>query len=104
MSKTATDNEEYSGDGYLQAQKSLFELVEFFAGAALTLFVPTLLFCASINQLWPLWVMFSDEALGVIVGFLMFKIEPDDVPSCVPVTRVRKALSSAHADELKKAA
>lgn len=104
MSKTAIDNEEISGNGYLQDEESLFELVGFYAGVVLTLLMPTLLYCYVIKQLWPLWVMVSIEALGAILGFVLFKLPPDDFPSCVPVTRVRKALPHAHASELKKAA
>lgn len=104
MSKTATNNGEYSGNGSLQTDESPFEPVKFYAGAALTLLAPTLLCCAGMNQLWPLWVMASNEALGAILGFAMFKLQSGGVPSCVPLTRVRKAQHRAYASNLKKAA
>ncbi|HEX8843478.1 MAG TPA: hypothetical protein VF791_02485 [Pyrinomonadaceae bacterium] len=104
MSKTSTDNEEYSGDGYLPADESLFELVKFYIGEALPLLAPMLLYCAGISQLWPLWMTISNEALGAIVGVVMFNMQPKGVPSCVPLTRIRKAQHITHISELKKAA
>lgn len=65
--------EDVNADRYSQSNGIAPDEVNFIAGAALTLFVPTLLFCLVINQLWPLYVMACDEALGVVLGFVMFR-------------------------------
>lgn len=70
---TARENNERSRDDYPEGNESQYELVEFCAGVALTLLTPTLLFCIVIGQLWPLWVMICNEALGAVAGFVVFK-------------------------------
>jgi hypothetical protein len=105
MNAMTNENDERPGDDNLRDDESGRELGEFYAGAALTLLVPTLLYCAVIDQLWPLWVIVCNDALGVTMGFMMFKKMSDEgFPSCVPVTRIRKIPHGAGAAELKKAA
>lgn len=97
--------EERPGDDKSQDDESERELVEFCAGAVLTLLMPTLLYCAVIGQLWPLWVMACNDALGVAMGLVMLKrMSSEGLPSCVPVTRTQKVIRGAGAAEQKKAA
>jgi hypothetical protein len=105
MNAMTNENDARPSDDNSQDDESGRELGEFCAGAALTLLVPTLLFCAVIGQLWPLWVMACNHALGVTMGFVMLKrMSAEGFPSCVPVTRTRKVPRDVSAAELKKAA
>lgn len=104
MNEIGNGNEERSGDDYSQSDESASGLFKFYVGATLTLLTPTLFYCVVIDQLWPLWVMAGNEALGVVLGFVMFNMSSEGIPSCVPVTKVRKARRATHPRELKKAA
>jgi len=92
------------GDYYSQDNEIVSEGMKFFAGAALTLLAPTLLFCAVIGQLWPLYLMACDEALGAILGFVMFKKSSDNFLSCIPVNYIPHVPRGASIVRLKKAA
>ncbi len=78
--------------------------MKFFAGAALTLLAPTLLYCAASNQLSPLYLMACNDALGALLGFVLFKRSSVGFLSCVPITRVPNVPSGASTVRLRKAA
>jgi hypothetical protein len=65
------------------------DAVKFCAGAVFTLLLPALLFCVVINQLWPLYLMACDEAVGVALGFVMFRRSSGRLLSRVPAPRPR---------------
>jgi cytochrome b561 len=48
------------------------EGIEFLAVAALTLWVPTLLYCYLTGQYSPLFLITYHQTLGVLLGVLMF--------------------------------
>lgn len=103
---TANGNEQRSGDEHSPDGGSARELGEFCAGATLTLLLPTLMYCATIGRLWPLSAMVCKDALGIMVGLVMYrnrKSSSSFIP-CVPVARLRALPRSARTDELKKAA
>jgi hypothetical protein len=80
------------------------EGVKFFSAAALTFWVPILLYCVVIGQAQPLFVMVSNEALGVLIGVLLYKRQPGDTLSCVPKHSNADALRDADDREYRKAA
>lgn len=92
------------GDYYPRANKTVPEGMEIFAGIALTLWAPTLLACYVIGQALPAYVMFCDEALGVLLGVIMYKRSSSGFLSCVPVSRVPDVPSDTHQSEMKKVA
>lgn len=77
---------------------------KFLAGVALTLVLPTLLYCAAIGQLWPLYLLALNGALGTMLGLAMFKKLPYSFLSCVPVTFSPNVPRGASTVGLKKAA
>jgi hypothetical protein len=83
------------------SKERLTELLTFSAGAALTFLAPALAYCTTVAQLWPLYLVAGNLALGTMLGLIMFKKSFAGFLSCVPVTRTPKVLS---ADELKEAA
>lgn len=91
---------EYSSPG----EETVPEGAKFLAGAALTLIVPTLLFCAVSGQLLPLYLMAANEALGVAWGFMLFKKSPVGFLTSIPLTRNPNAACDKNAAERKKAA
>ena len=86
------------------------EGIKFAAKAGLSLLVPSLLFSVVSGDFWPLCLMAANEALGALLGLLLFKQARGGVLSCVPLRRVadRGAAVSkkdeAAAPVLKKAA
>lgn len=78
--------------------------VKFFAGAVLTLLMPTLLYCAVSGQLLPLYLMACNESLGAMLGVLMFMRASTVFISCVPATRIPKAPSGTNSVRLNRAA
>jgi hypothetical protein len=82
----------------------MLEGVKGFAGSALAVWVPTLLYSVNSGQFMLLYLLACSEALGSLLGWAMFKTSSKGFPSCVPVTRVAKAAPSASTVELKKAA
>ena len=87
-----------------RAQEKVPEGVKFLAGAALNLWVPTLMYCYVISQILPFYFMVFIEALGVLLGVLMYQKSADEVaPSCVPVNHVTGVLSDAGRHEKKVA-
>ncbi|HEX8474635.1 MAG TPA: hypothetical protein VF666_11420 [Pyrinomonadaceae bacterium] len=81
---------EFLGGYSSQGKETVPEWAKFLAGATLTLLAPTLLFCAISGQLLPLYLMATNEALGVVLGFVMFKKTSVGFLSCVPFDRVPK--------------
>jgi hypothetical protein len=87
MSVITVRRRHYLSD-YSQGKGCMSEGAQFMAGAGLTLLGPTLLYCAAIGQLWPLYLMAVNEILGVVLGVLVFKKSSEIFLSCVPVTCV----------------
>ncbi|HEV7890143.1 MAG TPA: hypothetical protein VGP08_05870 [Pyrinomonadaceae bacterium] len=73
--------------GYSRGNGGTHDGAQFIALAGITLLGPTLLYCAAVGQLWPLYLIAANETLGVALGVLMFKRSPESYHSCVPVTR-----------------
>lgn len=80
------------------------EEVTFLAGAALTLLAPTIVYCAVVGQLWPLFLMGCNGGLGAVLGLAMFRKSPRGFTSCVPATRIPPVPSGANSGRLKEAA
>jgi hypothetical protein len=95
---------EFLGAYSSPSEETVPEGAKFLAGAALTLIAPTLLFCAVSGQLLPLYLMATNEALGVAWGVLMFKKSFVGFLTSIPLTRNPKAARDKSATEKKKAA
>ena len=74
------------------------------AGAALAVWMPTLVYSVASNQFALLYLVACSEALGAIWGWMMFKKSSKGLLSCVPVTRVAKVATVERPVKLKKAA
>lgn len=87
-----------------RAQETVPEGARFLAGAALTFWAPTLMFCYVIGQALPFYLVVCNEALGVLCGLFLFKRSSSAIPSCVPVTHSPDVASVVHRCEIKKVA
>lgn len=91
------------GDSYLQSDEIVSDTSKFLLGAAVTLLGPTILYCIVIGELWPLYLIACNDALGVILGVAMFKKSPEPFVACVPQSQVPFPIYSRLVN-LKKAA
>jgi hypothetical protein len=64
--------------------------MELMIGVATTHWIPTLLVCFSIRDVLPFFLMLGCEVLGALWGLLIYRLMPDRIPSCVPVSRISK--------------
>lgn len=87
-----------------RAQETVPEGARFFAGAALTFWAPTLMYCYVIGQALPFYLMVCNEALGVLCGLFLYKKTRGGIPSCVPVTHRPDVASVVHGRGIKKVA
>jgi hypothetical protein len=96
----------FLGGRYLQDEDQALvpEWVKIFGWVMLTLFMPTLIFCAVSGQLLPLYLMACNEALGAVLGVFMFIRSSDGFLSCVPATRIPDIPSGTSSHRLKRAA
>jgi hypothetical protein len=76
------------GNFYPRAHELTSEGMKFLAGVALTFWAPTLLFCYVIGQFLPFYLMSCNQALGVLLGILMYNKPSNGILSCVPVNRM----------------
>lgn len=101
MKKRETESDAEPGDF---GSKGMLEGAEFAAGVAVTILIPTLLYCAVTREIMPLYVMACNWVLGSVAGLILYKLSSGSVVSCVPVTRVHRAAAVTHRVEFKKAA
>lgn len=92
------------GEHYTRGNEVIPDELTFLAGAAFTLLAPTIVYSAVIEQLWPLYVMGCNEAMGVMLGLAMFKKSSSGFLSCVPVTRVPPVPNGVDPARLREAA
>jgi hypothetical protein len=92
------------GDYSPRANESVPEGMRFFAGVALTLWVPILLVCYVIGQALPAYVIFGNGVLGTLLGIRMYKRASSGFLSCVPVSRTANVPRDPHQSEMKKVA
>lgn len=85
-----------------RAQATVSEGARFLAGAVLTCWVPTLMFCYVIGQALPFYLTVCNEALGVLYGLFLYKKTWSGIASCVPVTHRPDVVSVRR--EIKEAA
>jgi hypothetical protein len=78
---------QFLGD-YPRGGEAVPEGMRFAVAVGLVLLGPTLLYCAVLGHLWPLYVMGLNGAAGAALGVLMFKKSRTHFTSCVPATRV----------------
>lgn len=88
----------------MNVNEIMLEGVKGFASAAFAVWVPTLLYSVTSGQFMLVYLLACSEALGGFLGWVRFKTSSKGFPSCVPVTRVAKAATSASTVDLKKAA
>lgn len=84
--------------------KRVPEGLMFLSAAALFLWGPILLHCAITAQAEPLYVVAGTQALGALIGTLMYTRQSSACLSCVPENRIRDILRGAEAREDRKAA
>src|SRR5215210_5839179 len=66
------------------------EGLELLAGVTLTCWVPPLMYCSVTGQSLPFYAMLADEAVGVALGWLLYRVKDERILSCVPaVSRQR---------------
>lgn len=88
------------GPYYSPSNELVPEGVTVLAGMALTLLAPTIIYCAVVGRLWPLYIMGCNEGLGAALGLVMYKKSSDGFSACIPSARI----PPASAGGLKKAA
>jgi hypothetical protein len=71
---------DYSSSG----KKGLVKELTFLAGAALTLLLPTLVFCIAIGQFLPFYFIALNQAAGIALGIVLSKKSPKYFLSCIP--------------------
>jgi len=98
---TPTNNEDLPGNDSARRYDETEDLAEIGVGWLLTIISPTLLYCATIGQLWPFWLLAVEIVLGTVVGYLMFRLRSDRT---APVIDLNKPPRVAHVQELRKAA
>jgi hypothetical protein len=104
MSVISIRRGQFLGDYFSRGSEIVPEGVPFLAGAAFTFLVPTLLYCAVIEQLWPLYLMACNGVVGTTLGFVLFKKPSAGFPSVVPMSRIPNTPGGTSAVGLKKAA
>ena len=96
-------SKEFLGEYSSRDKETVPEGAMFLAGAAVTFLAPTLLFCAVIGQLLPLYMIAANEAFGAALGFAMFN-RPSKNLSLNPIDPIPKAARGASAIQRRKAA
>lgn len=81
-------NEKPLDDDDSQRHTIGFEDMKFLAGAALTLLGPTFLYCVVSGQYWLLYLMACIEAVGAMLGLVMFKKPSGNLLSCLLITDI----------------
>lgn len=74
-----TDGEEF--------YDSLADLVELGVGGAVTMLMPTLWYCGSIGQIWPLQFLGVELAVGTIIGSLIYWLRSTDAVIVINLTK-----------------
>ncbi|HEY9402453.1 MAG TPA: hypothetical protein VIQ24_07145 [Pyrinomonadaceae bacterium] len=74
------------------------------AGAALTFWGPPLLYSVIIDNALPFFVMFCNQALGILLGILIHRNQSGDNLSCVPANYIPNVACAARPYKLKKVA
>ena len=103
MSVTSIRSKTVLGDHYSRRNNNVFEEITYLAGAVLALLAPTVLYCAVIGQFWPLYFMACNEALGTMLGLVMFKKSSNGSLTCIPI-HTPNVPSCSSVSDLKKAA
>lgn len=95
MKVVSIRKKQFLDDYCAQRDDIIAEDVKFLAGAALTLLVPTVLYC-TVSGLWlSLYLMACNVALGLGLGIVMFKKSSTGFLSCVPITFTRNVQKGA---------
>jgi hypothetical protein len=79
------------------------EGIKFFALVALTCWIPTIAFCLVINQSAVSYGMACHQALGGLLGVLIYKKSSNHFLSCIPIHQV-PVVPNEDIREMKKAA
>ena len=56
-------------------------------GLVVTCWMPTLMFCITVGEVLPFFLMFACEMFGTCCGLLMYLRTPNRIDSCVPETQ-----------------
>jgi hypothetical protein len=80
------------------------EGLKLLAGVALTCWVPPLMYCSVTGQSLPFYAMLADEAIGVALGLLLYRVKDDRILSCVPADSRRGDRRRSYRRETKIAA
>jgi hypothetical protein len=87
---------------FLETKAELSSL-NFLISAALLLFMPVVLFCVVIEQIWPFWLIVLNCLVGIPIGFLMFKRSYANATNCISLTFTPTAPKRAKMTLLKAA-
>ena len=80
------------------------EGLKLLAGVALTCWVPLLMYCSVTGQSLPFYAMLADEAVGVALGWLLYRVRDERILSCVPADSRRSDRDRSYQRETKIAA
>jgi hypothetical protein len=80
------------------------EGIKFLVGATLTNWAPVLLYCYVTGEMLPFYSILCSQVLGAALGILMYKKQPGEWLSCVPVDLIPDIPSGAQIYDERKAA
>jgi hypothetical protein len=69
-----TNSRNHSEQDEEQSYDSLADLVDLGAGITATMLMPTLWYCSSIGQIWPVQLLGVELVLGTIIGSLVYRL------------------------------
>jgi len=74
-------------------------------GIATTCWMPTLMLCIAVGNLFPILLMLCCEVLGTFLGLLLYALRsPYRIASCVPITRTPNVPAAAMDQRERRAA
>jgi len=92
------------GDFFPRAPELVPEGVKILVGLALTCWIPTIMLSLVTNQSVLIYGMVCDEALGALLGILIYKKASYGFLSCVPIHHIPPVPGDGAIREMKKAA